>query len=187
MVEVIHEHLAGYGSVVDVGCGAGQYGKALGEVATDVFGIDHDATLCDAARATGTYRQVVCAPVADVASHFPDVDAVFCSELLEHIPPPDLRDVIDAIEAAPRRRMVVTVPNPRSPHYRYDPTHVGVYTVRSMLRTLGESGPFAYRLLPLGFSDLSLTDLRWTRALQPLSRRVASLSPTVLYVGDRVR
>ena len=53
-----------------------------------------------------------------------------------------------------------------------------------MLRVLNASDGFAYRLLPLGFSDI-YRDKVWARALDPVSSRVALLSPTVLYVGDR--
>jgi len=53
-----------------------------------------------------------------------------------------------------------------------------------MRATLNAGGVFSYRLLALGFSDL-YRDRLWARALGPLSSRVALLSPTVLYVGDR--
>jgi hypothetical protein len=53
-----------------------------------------------------------------------------------------------------------------------------------MRRLLNVSDAFAYRLLPLGFSDL-YREQPWARVLDPISSRVALLSPTVLYVGER--
>ena len=185
MVDVIAEHLDGMTSVVDVACGSGLYGPHLRAVSGAVYGIDHDPGLCESAQAGGAYDRVACDGIEQIGRHFDSVDAVFCSEFLEHVPPAELRDLLDAIEAVATKRVVVTVPNPLSPHFRYDPTHVGRYSVFSMRRTLNDGGRFAYRLLPLGFSELERRRRRWMGLLQPLSRRAALLSPTVLYVGDR--
>ncbi|HUF84648.1 MAG TPA: class I SAM-dependent methyltransferase, partial [Acidimicrobiia bacterium] len=186
MVDVIGEHLDGMTSVVDVACGSGLYGLHLRAVSESVYGIDHDPELCASARSTGAYDQVACDTIEQIGRHFESVDAVFCSEFLEHVPPANLRGLLDAIEAIATTRIVVTVPNPLSPHFRHDPTHIGRYSVFSMRRTLNDGGRFVYRLLPLGFSEVERRQRRWMGLLQPLSRRVAVLSPTVLYVGDRV-
>jgi len=184
MVEVIAEHLDGASSVVDVACGSGLYGPHLKAVVPVVYAIDHDAALCEAASARGVYDRVVCDRVERSADHFDGVDAVFCSEFLEHLPNDDVRPTVDALERITRHRMVVTVPNPLSPHFKHDPTHIGRYNVYTMRRVLNASAAFAYRLFPLGFSDL-YRDKVWARVLDPVSSRVALLSPTVLYVGDR--
>jgi SAM-dependent methyltransferase len=184
MVEIIGEYLGGMTSVVDVACGSGLYGPHLAEIVPTVYGIDHDPELCDNARSTGAYERVACDRIEQMGEHFDGVDAVFCSEFLEHVPPSELRGIVEAIEAVATKRVVITVPNPLSPHFKHDPTHIGRYSVFSMRRTLNEGGRFAYRLLPLGFSD-DLRAKRWARILQPLSRRIALLSPTVLYVGER--
>jgi SAM-dependent methyltransferase len=184
MVDVIAEHLGGQSSVLDVACGSGLYGPHLRAVVRTVHGIDHDAVLCDAATTTGAYDRVVCDRVEASATHFREVDAVFCSEFLEHLPNDRVRPIVDALESITRNRLVITVPNPLSPHFRHDPTHIGRYNVFSMRRMLNASPSFAYRLLPLGFSDLYREKL-WARLLDPVSSRIAPLSPTVLYVGDR--
>jgi SAM-dependent methyltransferase len=184
MVEVIAEHLRGESSVLDVACGSGLYGVHLKAEVPVVYGIDHDAALCDAATATGAYDRVVCDRVERSAQHYTRVDAVFCSEFLEHLPNEQVRPTVEALEGITHHRLVVTVPNPLSPHFKHDPTHIGRYNVYSMLRTLNVSRAFAYRLLPLGFSDL-YRDKVWARVLDPISSRMALLSPTVLYVGDR--
>ena len=178
MVEVIGEHLGGEASVLDVACGSGLYGPHLKAEVPVVYGIDHDAVLCENATTTGAYDRVVCDRVERSAQHFSDVDAVFCSEFLEHLPTEQVRSTVDALEELTRHRLVITVPNPLSPHFKHDPTHIGRYNVYSMLRTLNASSRFAYRLLPLGFSDL-YRDKIWARALDPISSRVALLSPTV--------
>jgi SAM-dependent methyltransferase len=184
MVEVIAEHLHGRSSVLDVACGSGLYGAHLKAEVRVVYGIDHDPVLCEAATATGSYDRVVCDRVDRAPDHFEGVDAVFCSEFLEHLPNHEVRPTVDALEALTRERVVVTVPNPLSPHFKHDPTHIGRYNVYSMLRTLNASATFGYRLLALGFSDLWRAKV-WARALDPVSSRVPLLSPTVLYIGDR--
>jgi SAM-dependent methyltransferase len=184
MVDVIAERLRGEASVLDVACGSGLYGPHLKAVVPVVYGIDHDSVLCENASITRSYDRVVCDRVEQSAQHFAGVDAVFCSEFLEHLPNEQVRPIVEALEEITRHRLVVTVPNPLSPHFKHDPTHIGKYNVYSMLRVLNASGKFAYRLLPLGFSDL-YRDKLWARVLDPVSSRVALLSPTVLYVGDR--
>jgi 2-polyprenyl-3-methyl-5-hydroxy-6-metoxy-1,4-benzoquinol methylase len=184
MVEVVREHLRGQRSVLDVACGSGLYGPHLKAEVPIVYGVDHDPVLCDAAVVNRAYDRVVCDRVERSAQHFDRVDALFCSEFLEHLPTAEVGPTVRALERLVRNRVVITVPNPLSPHFKHDPTHIGRYNVYSMRRTLNSGGAFTYRLLPLGFSDLYREKL-WARALDPLSSRVALLSPTVLYVGDR--
>jgi hypothetical protein len=111
-------------------------------------------------------------------------DAVFCSEFIEHVPNRDLPAVLDALEAVARRKLVITVPNRLSPHAHMDPTHVLRYRLGSLLRQLNRSRRFAYTLHPLGFAD-AYRRRPWCRPLDVVARRVALLSPTVLYVGRR--
>jgi SAM-dependent methyltransferase len=182
MVALIERELAGAGSVLDVGCGSGLYGPALRRQAGTVTGIDHDPALCRQAEATGAYDQVICAPVARLAGHLDRVDAVFCSELLEHVPGRELRSTLDTLEAAATARMVVTVPNRLFPHAHLDPTHVLRYRLGSLLAELNRSRRFAYTLHPLGFAS-SWRQRPWCRPLDALARRVAVCSPTVLFRG----
>jgi SAM-dependent methyltransferase len=182
MVALIDRELVGAGSVLDVGCGSGLYGPALRRRAASVTGIDHDPVLCRQAEATGAYDRVLCAPVADLAGRLDPVDVVFCSEFVEHVPGPELRSTLDALEAAATAKVVITVPNRLFPHAHLDPTHVLRYRLRSLLAELNRSRRFAYTLHPLGFAE-HWRQRVWCRPLDALARRVALCSPTVLYVG----
>jgi SAM-dependent methyltransferase len=184
MVALIDRELDGAGSAVDVGCGSGLYGPALRRRAASVVGIDHDPVLCGHARATGAYDRVVCDRVERLAEHLPAADVVFCSELIEHVPAGELGGVLAAIEAVADRKVVITVPNRLSPHAHMDPTHVLRYTLGSLLRRLDQSPKFAYTLHPLGFAE-EWRRQPWCRPLDLVARRVALLSPTVLYLGLR--
>jgi SAM-dependent methyltransferase len=184
MVAVIDRELDGVGSVLDVGCGSGLYGPYLRRRAATVIGIDHDPALCEHAAATGAYDRVICDRVERLLDHVAAVDVVFCSELLEHLPNRELPAVLDVLEAVAGRELIITVPNRLSPHAHMDPTHVLRYRLGSLLRQLNQSRRFAYTLHPLGFADAYRRRL-WCRPLDAVARRVALLSPTVLYLGRR--
>jgi 2-polyprenyl-3-methyl-5-hydroxy-6-metoxy-1,4-benzoquinol methylase len=184
MVAVIDRELDGVGSVLDVGCGSGLYGPYLRRRAATVIGIDHDPALCEHAAATGAYDRVICDRVERLLDHVAAVDVVFCSELLEHLPNRELPAVLDVLEAVAGRVLIITVPNRLSPHAHMDPTHVLRYRLGSLLRQLNQSRRFAFTLHPLGFADAYRRRL-WCRPLDAVARRVALLSPTVLYLGRR--
>jgi SAM-dependent methyltransferase len=184
MVAVIDRELDGVGSVLDVGCGSGLYGPYLRRRAATVVGIDHDPALCEHAAATGAYDRVICDRVERLLDHVAAVDVVFCSELLEHLPNRELPAVLEVLEAVAGRQLIITVPNRLSPHAHMDPTHVLRYRLGSLLRQLNQSRRFAYTLHPLGFADAYRRRL-WCRPLDAVARRVALLSPTVLYLGRR--
>jgi 2-polyprenyl-3-methyl-5-hydroxy-6-metoxy-1,4-benzoquinol methylase len=184
MVAVIDRELDGVGSVLDVGCGSGLYGPYLRRRAATVIGIDHDPALCEHAAATGAYDRVICDRVERLLDHVAAVDVVFCSELLEHLPNRELPAVLEVLEAVAGRQLIITVPNRLSPHAHMDPTHVLRYRLGSLLRQLNQSRRFVYTLHPLGFADAYRRRL-WCRPLDAVARRVALLSPTVLYLGRR--
>jgi SAM-dependent methyltransferase len=182
MVNIINTRFRARGSVIDVACGSGLYGRHLQAKFDSVYAIDYDETLCQAARASGDYSEVYCDRVENIRAHTNGVDAIFCSEFIEHVSNDQLRTVLDVLEATAREEIVITVPNPRSPHFRVDPTHILEYSVRSLLETLNHSKRFTYTLHPLGFSEFNLTKPIF-RALNPISKTFSALSPTVLYIG----
>jgi SAM-dependent methyltransferase len=184
MVALIDRELSGAASVLDAGCGSGLYGPALRRRAATVLGLDHDPALCRQAEATGAYDRVICAPVAGLGGRLGPVEVVFCSELLEHLAPEELRPTLDILEAAASSKMVITVPNRLFPHAHLDPTHVLRYRLPGLLAELDRSRRFAYSLHPLGFAD-HWRQRVWCRPLDVLARRFAVCSPTVLYLGRR--
>ena len=188
MVALIDREVGGARSVLDVGCGSGLYGPALRRragAAGIVVGIDHDPALCRQAEATGAYDRVLCAPVSRLGELVDRMEVVFCSELVEHVPGPELRATLDALEAVAARRVIITVPNRLFPHAHMDPTHVLRYRLRGLLGELNRSRRFAYSLHPLGFAGHWAR--WWCRPLDAVARRVAVCSPTVLYLGRAIR
>jgi SAM-dependent methyltransferase len=182
MVALIDREVGGARSVLDVGCGSGLYGPALRRRAEVVVGLDHDPVLCRQAEATGAYDRVLRAPVSRLGALVDPVDVVFCSELLEHVPGPELRATLDALEAVAVHKVVITVPNRLFPHAHLDPTHVLRYRLGGLLGELNRGRRFAYSLHPLGFAE-HWARRWWCRPLDAVARRVAVCSPTVLYLG----
>jgi SAM-dependent methyltransferase len=149
--------------VLDLGCGAGRFVAALRAAGADAVGVELAQAALERAR-----RNV---PGADLRLLEPDgsvplghgeVDLVWCSEVLEHVP--DTAALLTEARRVLKRdgRALVTVPD----HGRlkrtlialarheahYDPLgqHVRFYTRRSLARTLQASGFAGVRIEPLG-------------------------------------
>jgi trans-aconitate methyltransferase len=184
MVQIINTEFRAAESVVDLACGSGLYGAHLRRIFPVVYGIDYNPDLVRNAQSTNSYTDVVCASIENLAGAVPAVNAVFCSEFLEHVDNDALMGILTSIESVAQDEIVITVPNPRSPHFRNDPTHILKYNIRGLLSSLNSSDKFSYVLRPLGFSEYNLAKPHY-RLLNVVSRRIAALSPTVLYVGRR--
>lgn len=182
MVSIISQHLGSYNKVIDIACGSGLYGNYLKSKAKKVYGIDYDPVLCKNASSTGAYDKVFCDKVENTKKYIKSVDAIFCSEFIEHVDNEDLNTTLNVLEDITNEKIIITVPNPLSPHFKYDPTHILQYSVRSLLKTLNRSNKYNYNVYPLGFSDYNLR-LPIYRFLNIFSKKTAALSPTVLYVG----
>lgn len=182
MVSIIEKTLLTYKVVLDLGCGSGLYGKFLKKNGSKVIGLDYNPVLCEECRKTGDYELIICDDVMALDDSLKKVDAIFCSEFLEHMNNKNLKRVLSKMEKVTESKIVITVPNPLSPHFKYDPAHILVYSIYSFLDILNNGVKFKYKMYPLGFSEKNLK--RWHfRFLNVFASRMCLLSPTVLYVG----
>ncbi|HET6547750.1 MAG TPA: class I SAM-dependent methyltransferase [Solirubrobacter sp.] len=127
--------------VLDLGCGAGRFLAALQDAGADPVGVEIAQAAVDRAR-----NNVPGADVRLLEDDLPlghgEVDLVWCSETLEHIP--DVAHALFEVRRVlkPGGRLLVTVPwNPpliRPP----DPLgqHVRFFTRRSLIHTLDAAG-----------------------------------------------
>jgi trans-aconitate methyltransferase len=169
-------------TVLDLGCGSGLYGEFLKQGGAKVVGFDHDPVLCEESRKSGNYFSVTCADAMELDKMTPKVEAIFCSEFLEHMNNESFASVVSKMEHVAESLIIITVPNPLSPHFRHDPSHVLHYSIYSFLDTLNKSDAFKYRIYPIGFSETNLK--KWYfRLLNIISSRISLFSPTVLYIG----
>jgi ubiquinone/menaquinone biosynthesis C-methylase UbiE len=149
--------------VLDLGCGAGRFTRALREAGADVIGVELAEAALERARRNvpgADLRRV--APDGSLPLGHQEVDLVWCSEVLEHVP--DTVAFLTETRRVLRRggRLLVTVPD----HGRlkrtllaltgyeahYDPLgqHLRFYTRRSLTRALLATGYSDIRLRPLG-------------------------------------
>ncbi|MGI8779104.1 MAG: class I SAM-dependent methyltransferase [Solirubrobacteraceae bacterium] len=153
--------------VLDVGCGAGRFVAALNDAGADAVGVELAEAALERARGNvpgADLRRV--APDGSLPLGHGEVDVVWCSEVLEHVP--DTIAFLTEVRRVLRRggRLLVTVPDHGRVkrtllalgHYdvHYDPLgqHLRFYTRRSLARALHATGFQDVTLAPLGGSPL---------------------------------
>jgi ubiquinone/menaquinone biosynthesis C-methylase UbiE len=149
--------------VLDLGCGAGRFVAALREAGADPVGVELAAAALERARrnAPGADLRLV-EPGGSLPLGHGEVDLVWCSEVLEHVP-----DTVALLTEARRvlkrgGRLLVTVPDHgllrrtlialfrHDAHYDPLGQHVRFYTRRSLARTLVATGFERVAIEPLG-------------------------------------
>jgi SAM-dependent methyltransferase len=149
--------------VLDLGCGAGRFVAALRAAGADPVGVElAEAALARARRNVPGADLRLIAPDGSLPLGHGEIDLVWCSEVLEHVP--DTVAFLTEVRRVLRRdgRLLVTVPD----HGRlkrtllalaqydahYDPLgqHVRFYTRRSLARALRATGFSEVRLGALG-------------------------------------
>jgi SAM-dependent methyltransferase len=155
---------AGQGErVLDLGCGAGRFVAALRDAGADPVGVELAGAALERARRNvpGADLRLV-APGGSLPLGHGEIDLVWCSEVLEHVP--DTVAFLTEVRRVlrPGGRLLATVPDHGRlkrtllalAHYdaHYDPLgqHVRFYTRRSLTRALHATGFVDVGLRPLG-------------------------------------
>jgi ubiquinone/menaquinone biosynthesis C-methylase UbiE len=149
--------------VLDLGCGAGRFVAALRDAGAVPIGVELAEAALERARSNvpGADLRLV-APDGSLPLGHGEVDVVWCSEVLEHVP--DTIAFLTEIRRVLKRggRLLVTVPDHGRlkrtlialAHYdaHYDPLgqHVHFYTRRSLTRALHATGFDDVEVRPLG-------------------------------------
>lgn len=117
-------------SVLDIGCGRGEFLTLARGASIPARGIDLDPEAVEICRSQGL--DAVC---ADLFSHLQSLsdgalDGLFCSQVVEHLPPARLPEFLELASRKLDRdaRVVIETPNPQclaifSTHFFIDPTH----------------------------------------------------------------
>jgi O-antigen chain-terminating methyltransferase len=135
-------------SVLDVGCGRGEFLSLLREAGVEASGVDADADMVEFARGEGL--DVVQAGALAHLESLPDASlgGVFCAQLVEHLPPAALLRLLElsAAKLSPGGLLVAETINPLSPlalrNYFADLTHAQPL-VPETLALLARSAGFA--------------------------------------------
>lgn len=147
------------GSVLDLGSGRGRWLDFARDRGARTTGVDSHAGSVDSIRARGhdAHLATVTEFLACTGSRF---DLVSAFHLVEHLAPPEVESLLDAVTAVlrPNGRVVLVTPNfadwsVASEMFWLDPTHVRPYPPALLRSYLGERG---YRVL-------ACRTVRWVR------------------------
>lgn len=147
--DVLHVYLPwfeGFTRVGDLGCGHGEFLALLRAQGHEVSGVDVDAGMVEAARAAGF--AVAHGDAVEWLQARPNaLDAVFSSNVVEHLPPETVRAWLGAAWQAlrPGGLLLFATPNPESAivhlyEFWRDPTHVRLYNRQLLEFMLVDSG-----------------------------------------------
>jgi O-antigen chain-terminating methyltransferase len=123
-------YFAGCRNVLDIGCGRGEFLKMMREAGIRARGIELSQESVAACRLEGLDAEV--ADAFPYLAGLPDgsLDSIFCSQVVEHLPPERLPELIRgcAGRLAPGGVIAIETPNPEclaifATHFYLDPTH----------------------------------------------------------------
>ncbi len=128
--QMYRRYFEGCQAVLDIGCGRGEFLEMMREAGVPARGID----LSEESVATCRHKNLE-AETADLFLYLADLpeaslDGIFCSQVVEHLPPERLPEMIKLCASRLRRGGVIAIetPNPEclaifATHFYLDPTH----------------------------------------------------------------
>jgi 2-polyprenyl-3-methyl-5-hydroxy-6-metoxy-1,4-benzoquinol methylase len=123
-------YFQGCKNVLDIGCGRGEFLKMMRGAGVPAHGVELSAESVAVCRAQGLDAEI--ADVYPYLAAMPEgsLDGVFCSQVVEHLPPERLPELIrlSASRLAPGGVIAIETPNPEclaifATHFYLDPTH----------------------------------------------------------------
>ncbi len=139
-------HFDGLAHVGDLGCGHGEFLEMLRDAGHTVAGVDIDAAMVDACRAKGFEVEFGDAE-RWMRARPGQFDALFSSNVIEHLPADTVRAWVAAAYMAlrPGGMVMLTTPNPASAivhlhEFWRDPTHVRMYAAQLVEFMLVDAG-----------------------------------------------
>lgn len=109
-------------SLLDVGCGRGEFLAAAPECYTDVLGIEFVEALVD-------YKLIHRGVATDLRLDDNSFDVVSCLDVLEHIPEEDTLGVLSELKRVARKHALIAVNNQESPH-RYGRQNIDLHITK---------------------------------------------------------
>jgi len=140
-------YFAGCGEVLDIGCGRGEFLEIMREAGVGARGIDLSEESVAACRLKGLQAET--ADAFHYLAALPEgaLDGIFCSQVVEHVPPKRLSGLIRLCASRLVRNGVIAIetPNPEclaifATHFYLDPTHTRPVPYQLLMFYLEESG-----------------------------------------------
>jgi SAM-dependent methyltransferase len=126
-------YFAGFSRVLDIGCGHGEFLQLLQEAGHEAVGIDIDPAMVNTCQALGLTAYAGDA-ISWLATQPNQFDAIFSSNVIEHMDAPSVQRLIQQAHGAlrPGGLLLIGTPNPESLIVQFhefwrDPTHVRLY------------------------------------------------------------
>jgi len=165
--------------ILDLGCGPGEYGPILKKKCKLLWGVDADKKLLKIAKSRG-YNKLICKKIGDkLPFKTKEFDCIWCSEFLEHLPN---LEIIDELERITKKAIVITLPNPISPHFKLDKTHVLKYSVGGLRNFFRKRKGWRYKVRGIGFEYIPIHS--FLRHLTTyLTWYFPNISPTIAVIG----
>ena len=163
------ERFSGRKEVLDIGCGRGEFLELMRDAGVPARGIDLSEESVAACRAKGLDAEA--ADLFPYLAGLPEgsLDGIFCSQVVEHLPPERLPEMVRLCASRLARAGVIVfeTPNPEclaifATHFYLDPTHVRPVPAPLLAFYLEENGigvVRAPRLAPAVESMPSLASL----------------------------
>ena len=160
------EKFRGCRAVLDIGCGRGEFLEAMREEGIPARGIDIGAEFIALCR-----RKGLDAEEADLfeylsAAEDGSLGGIFCAQVIEHLPPARLPELVNLAAAKLRRGGVAAfeTPNPEclaifATHFYLDPTHTRPVPASLMVFCLEEAGFGNIEVRQLSPAEESLPEL----------------------------
>jgi 2-polyprenyl-3-methyl-5-hydroxy-6-metoxy-1,4-benzoquinol methylase len=151
-------HFTGCTQVLDIGCGRGEFLQVMKNAGIAARGIDSDPESIALCRAKGLDAEA--ADLFTYLNNLPDaaLDGIYCSQVVEHLPPERLPELVRLAGAKLRGGGVLAIetPNPEclaifATHFYLDPTHTRPIPAPLMvfyLEEFGFGGVQVHRLSP---------------------------------------
>jgi O-antigen chain-terminating methyltransferase len=125
------DHFAGRSGVLDIGCGRGEFLELMREAGVPATGIDLSEECVSVCRDKGLDAQTADLFAYLAALPESSLDGIFCAQVVEHLPPARLPEMIRLCASRLSRHGVLAIetPNPEclaifATHFYLDPTHV---------------------------------------------------------------
>jgi SAM-dependent methyltransferase len=142
--------------VLDLGCGRGEFLELLKERGAQGTGIDIDQEMAGEVARKGL--AVVCGDAREFLLAHPETyDGIFAAHLAEHLPAPELEDLVGACAQAlrPQGRLILVTPNPgnlrmHQGEFWIDLQHVRFYSPLILRYLLHSAG---LRQVEIGYGD----------------------------------
>jgi len=144
-----------------------------------VYGLDSSVERLNESRRK--YHDLIAADAMHLPFRKRCFDIIWTSEVVEHVAS---LSVFDEIERVADRMIVATVPNPKGPYYRMDPSHVLSFNLQSLREFLG-GRDWRYKIEGLGLCLPFYFPETLRRLFVSLTRKRPGLAFNILIEGVR--